>query len=101
MNKLDGKCIVDRDTLKAVIDILDANCASFSDFERRELRKALAQDLTGFVATVAEPTREMAYAGRNARLNTYIPPIMDASVGDKISFRAMLNASPPLGGGGE
>lgn len=99
LNKLDGKVIVDRDTVKAVIDILDANCASFSDFERRELRKALATDLTGWAAVPVVQTPEMLNAGKEEYqmvLATFGNQYKLDAIGE--AYHAMLNASPPLPG---
>jgi hypothetical protein len=101
LNKLDNKLILDRQFALELLDCLDVNDPDHGQVAKKLHEIMSVQDNTGCVATVAKPTREMAYAGRNARLNTRIPPIMDSSVGDTISFRTMLNASPPLLGGGE
>jgi hypothetical protein len=99
MNKLDDKAIVDRrllETIRAILRNIDQCPTTLA-----MVNEALATDLTGWAAVVVEPTMEQAHAGRNARLSTYVHPMMDASVSDKISYAAMLKASPPLPGGGE
>jgi hypothetical protein len=101
MNKLDDKVIIDREILQYLLDQIRGYAKHFDvdDIEEfpicQRAKQALAQDLTGWVAVPAEPTAKMVYAGRNALLNAYIHPMMDASVA------AMLKASPPLPGGGE
>lgn len=93
-NPLDGKVIIDRTLAKAVLDILDANCASFSAHEREELGHALAADHTGWAAVPVNPNRKML-----AKCVQGHDPIQTAVV--ERNHLRMLAASPPLPGGGE
>ena len=93
MNELDDKVIVDRMLAKAVLDILDANCASFSAHERDELRHALAADLTGWVAVPVVLTGSMFNASRVDYPMTLTAPI---GVVAQLNWAAMLAASPSL-----
>lgn len=88
-NPLDKKVIVDRTLAKAVLDILDANCASFSAHEREELRHALAADLTGWAATLVNPDRKMLSKCVQGH------DLIQTAVVER-NHRRMLEASPPL-----
>lgn len=111
LNKLDDKVIIDRDVLRRLLDdskkLLSLKATGLlGDFvwhpSTHEIaERALAQDPTGYVVTLAVPTHEMAHAGRNARYNTYVHPLQDASMSDRISYAAMLAACPPLPEGGK
>lgn len=103
MNKLDGKCIVDRELLERILF-----CYEITD---NTLQEALAQDLTGWVATVAKPSESMLVESAG-ELPEYRPddPEWDQLEYEIVSaerhmsaeiYRTMLEASPPMPGGGE
>ncbi len=93
-NPLDKKVIVDRKTVEALDKF-----ARRLGFERGKafvnLRKALAQDLTGWAAVVIEPSDDHVH---EAWLKN------DDDLEHKVlrnAYTDMLNANPPLLGGGE
>ena len=106
LNKLAGKCIVDRELLERILF-----CCEITD---NTLQEALAQDLTGWAAVPVEHTPDMASAAVKALENSICADIdfhlswvntADQEV-QLVSCLgrthcAMLNASPPLPGGGE
>ena len=96
-NPLDDKVIIDRVLAKAVLDILDASCASFSEYERTELRKALAADLTGWVAVPHVLTGGMFNASRVDLPETVMLPV---GLVAQCKWASILDASPPLPGVG-
>jgi hypothetical protein len=94
LNKLDGKCIVDRKTVEALDKF-----ARRLGFERgkafMDLRKALATNLTEWAAVPVVPTNDQLY---EAFMNT--DDLKNREV-TRTCYTAMLNASPPLPGDGE
>lgn len=94
MNKLDDKVIVDRETLENLI-LYWVN----SDVDSKVLsaaKQALAANLTGWVAVPVEPTDNMDVFATEDWL-------VQRALEDRASaiWQAMLEASPPLPGGGE
>jgi hypothetical protein len=122
MNKLDGKLIVDRETLAAIITIVTSCNADYAALGNMRgmtytmdaiqlMEEALAQDNTGWVATVAKPSESMLVESAG-ELPEYRPddPEWDQLEYEIVSaerhmsaaiYRTMLEASPPLPGGGE
>jgi hypothetical protein len=94
LNKLDGKVIVDRKTVEALDKF-----ARRLGFERGkafvDLRKALAQDNTGWAAVPVEATDDQLHS---AWLS--VNDLENWGVA-RTCYTAMLNANPPLPGGGE
>jgi len=91
MNKLDGKCIVDRDLLEYFGEIL----SEIYGPRRDAINSALDTDLTGWAAVPVEPTDDQLH---EAFINT--DDLENWSTASAC-YTAMLNASPPLPGGGE
>jgi hypothetical protein len=104
LNKLDGKCIVDRVALAELLRLIDQN---FPDYEYttsygpriEPCRKALATELTGWAAVPVLSTIQMDVDGSNEMLGDEFAGL-DSDVAAKV-WNAMLNVSPPLPGGGE
>jgi len=95
MNKLDGKCIVDRDLLEYFGEIL----SEIYGPRRDAINSALATDLTGWAAVPVLSTIQMDVAGSDEMLGDEFAGL-DSDVAAKV-WNAMLNASPPLPGGGK
>jgi hypothetical protein len=96
-NPLDGKCIVDRESLAAIITIVTSCNADYAALGNMRgmtytmdaiqlMEEALAQDLTGWAAVPIYLTNEMFVK-------------LDGGGGER--WREALNASPPLPRGGE
>lgn len=109
MNKLDDKVIIDRPVLETIREILRTidQCPTTLAM----VNKALATDLTGWAAVPVKPTKE--------QLDKAICPMPDYRPDDddfddleyemashdrhegKMYWECLLEASPPLPGGGE
>jgi len=101
MNELDGKVIVDRDVFVGILDMARRGLDSgfFGDVFHKDFAKgeqALATDLTGWAAVPVEPPHRMQIYGE-----IELPPNHRGYGLEKDVFFAMLEASPPLPGGGE
>ena len=91
MNKLDGKVIVDRDLFRALYLLArNSDTGKLREADAATCRELWNQDLTGWAAVPVEETRQMMDAARQYK--NLLTPWGRA-------YRAMLNASPPLGGG--
>lgn len=96
-NPLDDKVIIDREVFVGILDMARRGLDSgffgevyHQDFAKGE--KALAANLTGWAAVPVEETRQMMDTARQYK--NLLTPWGRA-------YRAMLEASPPLPGGGE
>ena len=113
MNKLDGKLIVDREFALQMLNCLDLNDPDHGE-EAKKLHEIInTQDNTGWAAVPVEHTSDMHEAATKALeesicddIETHL--IWKNGADEKVhlvsclgrTYRAMLNASPPLGGGG-
>jgi len=116
MNKLDDKAIVDREVFVGILDMARRGLDSgffgevfYQDFAKGE--QALAADLTGWAAVVVKPEGKMLDEAAG-ELPEYRPDDEEWDELDyeitsadralaKATWNAMLEASPPLPGGGE
>lgn len=106
MNKLDGKLIVDRETLAAIITIVTSCNADYAALGNMRgmtytmdaiqlMEEALAQDNTGWAAVPVVPTNDQLH---EAFMNT---DDLESREVARTCYTDMLNANPPLPGGGE
>jgi len=104
MNKLDDKVIVDREVLQYMIDQVSiyAKYHDVPDIEEFPLcqraKQALAADLTGWVAVPHVLTGGMFNASRVDLPETVMLPV---GLVAQCKWASILDASPPLPGGGE
>ena len=112
LNKLDGKVIVDRELFRALYLLArNSDTGKMREEDVVTCRELWNQDLTGWVATVAKPSESMLVESAG-ELPEYRPddPEWDQMEYEIVSaerhlsvtiYHTMLNASPPLPGGGE
>jgi len=94
LNKLDNKLILDRQFALELLDCLDVNDPDHGQVAQKLHEIMSAQDLTGWAAVLVVPTRKMM-----AKFVRGNDPLQTDNVVRR--HRTMLNASPPLPGGGE
>lgn len=103
-NPLDDKVIIDRETLETLLCLVLNKCHLAGDHPEetdfvKSAQKSLAADLTGWAAVPVQLPESMWYAGQKAGTNNIA--YRHASDFYIDIYRAMLEASPPLPGGGE
>jgi hypothetical protein len=95
MNKLDNKLILDRQFTLELLDCLDVNDPDHGQVAQKLHEIMSAQDNTGWATVVIEPSDDHVH---EAWLKN------DDDLEHKVlrnAYTVMLNASPPLPGGGE
>jgi hypothetical protein len=99
MNKLDGKVIVDRDLFRALYLLArNSDTGKLREADAATCRELWNQDLTGWAAVPVMLTGSMF---NNSHVDS--PFMVTAPIGVVAQHKwlSILNASPPLPGGGE
>ena len=89
MTDLSKKCLIDKDTVKYLLQVIKVHCESYTNDEQKELEQALNQDLSGRMVVPVEPTSDMLYEGSNGDYHA------EGDASDV--YKAMLYAAPKLG----
>ena len=95
MNKLDDKVVIRKSHLAALCGMLNPLNQN-QDRVANEAVRLLDQNFTGWAAVPVKPSRAMIQAG----MDGYNSKVF-GSDGIAAAYPAMLEASPPLPGGGE
>jgi hypothetical protein len=110
MTDLRNKCLIDKDTVKYLLQVIKVYCESYTYDEQKELVKALNQDLNGMVVVPVEPTEAVIEAGEEAysEILKYLTEnniyhadkdkqIDYVFVAKSARYKAMIAAAPKLG----